>query len=145
LPVISYEGGRDKTLRRYDDYTYNKTGRDKVVSVMRGARTLWREICTVVLLLYVETNMLSGQTRAVLERKARAGVDAQILLREKRMGDLAWQMTVATQKLMSCPREKRQAKDRLSKLYDEAKAEYDRLKLEVEIESAAEDFGVYLG
>jgi len=89
--------------------------------------------------------MQSGQTRAVLERKARAGVDTQTLLREKRMGDLAWQMTVATQKLRSCPREKRQAKDRLSQLYDEAKAEYDRLKLEVEIENAAEDFGVYLG
>jgi len=65
--------------------------------------------------------MLSGQTRAVLER------------------------TVATQKLQSCPREKRQAKDRLLQLYNEAKAEYDRLKLEVEIENAAEDFGVYLG
>jgi len=51
--------------------------------------------------------MLSGQTRAVLERKARAGADSQTLLREKRMGDLAWQMTVATQKLQSCPREKR--------------------------------------
>jgi len=47
--------------------------------------------------------MLSGQTRAVLER------------------------------------------DRLLQLYNEAKAEYDRLKLEVEIENAAEDFGVYLG
>jgi len=81
----------------------------------------------------------------VISYKARAGADSQTLLREKRMGDLAWQMTVATQKLQSCPREKRQAKDRLLQLYNEAKAEYDRLKLEVEIENAAEDFGVYLG
>lgn len=89
--------------------------------------------------------MLSGQTRAVLARKARAGVDSQTLLREKRMGDLAWQMTVATQKLQSCPREKRQAKEYLQKLYNEAKAEYNRIKFEIEIENAAEEFGVYLG
>lgn len=89
--------------------------------------------------------MLSGQTRAVLARKARAGMKTDALLREKRMGDLAWQMNIATQKLQSCPREKRQAKERLLKLYGEAKAEYDRLKFEIEIENAPEDFGVYLG
>lgn len=89
--------------------------------------------------------MLSGQTRAVLNRKARAGLKTDDILREKRMGDLAWQMTVATQKLQSCPREKRRAKEHLQKLYDEAKAEYDRLKFETEIEAAPEEFGVYLG
>jgi len=89
--------------------------------------------------------MQSGQTRAVLLRKSRAGMPADELLREKRMGDLAWQMTVATQKLNSCPREKRRAKEYLQKLYNEAKAEYDRLAFEIEIENAPDDFGVYLG
>jgi len=89
--------------------------------------------------------MHSGQTRAVLERKARSGIDAHKLQREKRMGDLAWQMTMTTQKLCACPREKRQAKDYLQKLYNEAKAEYDRLQLETEIEETAEEYGLYLG
>ena len=61
----------------------------------------------------------SGLTRAILARKARAGEHSDILLREKRMGDLAWQMTVAEQKLRSCPREKRRAKEYLQKLYDD--------------------------
>lgn len=87
----------------------------------------------------------SGQTRAVLARKARAGLTAVNIEREKRMGDLAWQMTVAQQKLQSCPREKRRAKEYLQKLYDEAKAEYDRLSAEIEMENAPEEFGVYLG
>ncbi len=87
----------------------------------------------------------SGQTRAVLARKARAGENNDKLLREKRMGDLAWQMTVAEQKLRSCPREKRRAKENLQKLYYEAKAEYDRLSFEIDIENAPDDFGVYLG
>lgn len=87
----------------------------------------------------------SGQTWAVLARKARAGEHSDILLREKRMGDLAWQMTVAEQKLRSCPREKRRAKEYLQKLYDEAKAEYDRLQFDIKIEAAAEEYGVYLG
>lgn len=89
--------------------------------------------------------MQSGQTRAVLLRKSREGVSVDTLLREKRMGDLAWQMTVAKQKLCACPREKRSAKERLMQLYGEAKAEYDRLAFEIEIENAPEDFGVYLG
>jgi len=89
--------------------------------------------------------MHSGQTRAVLARKAREGAHSDTLLREKRMGDLAWQMTVAAQKLHSCPREKRRAKEYLQKLYDEAKAGYDRLKVEVETEEMAEENGVYLG
>jgi len=89
--------------------------------------------------------MLSGQTRAVLARKARAGMKTDDLLREKRMGDLAWQMNIASQKLQSCPREKCEAKARLLKLYGEAKAEFDRLKFEIGIENPPEDFGVYLG
>lgn len=89
--------------------------------------------------------MHSGQTRAVLMRKAREGADTDTLLREKRMGDLAWQMNVATQKLCACPREKRAAKEHLEKLYGEAKAEYDRLKFDIEIEKAPVAFGVYLG
>ena len=87
----------------------------------------------------------SGQTRAVLARKARAGTSADNLLREKRMGDLAWQMTVAEQKLRSCPREKRRAKEYLQKLYNQAKAEYDRLSADIYIENAPREFGVYLG
>jgi len=89
--------------------------------------------------------MHSGQTRAVLLRKARAGEATGSLLREKRMSDLAWQMTVMSQKLCACPREKRIAKDRLMKLYGEAKAEYDRLLVDLEIEKSPKDFGVYLG
>ena len=87
----------------------------------------------------------SGQTRAVLERMSRAGVTGDKIEREKRMGDLAWQMTMAKQKLCACPREKRTAKERLTKLYGEAKAEYDRLAAEIEMENAPEEFGVYLG
>ena len=93
----------------------------------------------------LKAQMKSGQTRAVLARKARAGEEGKTLLREKRMGDLAWQMTVATQKLQSCPREKRMAKDRLQQLFNAAKAEYDRLSFEIEIENAPKEFGVYLG
>lgn len=78
-------------------------------------------------------------------RKARNGEAADVLLREKRMGDLAWQMNVTQQKLNACPREKRTAKDRLQKLYSEAKAEYDRLNADIELENAPETFGVYLG
>ena len=89
--------------------------------------------------------MRSGQTRAVLARKARAGVDVQTLSREKRMGDLAWQMTVTAQKLQACPREKRFAKEKLEKLYAEAKAEYDCLQFDIKIEAAAKEAGVYLG
>lgn len=89
--------------------------------------------------------MHSGQTRAILLRKARNGEAADVLLREKRMGDLAWQMNVTQQKLNACPEEKRTAKDRLQKLYREAKAEYDRLSAEIELENAPENFGVYLG
>lgn len=94
--------------------------------------------------------MHSGQTRAVLKRKARnSQTTINSLLREKRMGDLAWQMTVTGQKLSACPREKRTAKERLTKLYNEAKAEYDRLTLEIDVEkevkNAPVDYGVYLG
>ena len=89
--------------------------------------------------------MQSGQTRAVLLRKSRAGISHDVLLREKRMGDLAWQMAMTKQKLSACPREKRTAKERLAKLYGEAKAEYDRLAFEIEMETAQEEFGVYLG
>lgn len=89
--------------------------------------------------------MKSGQTRAILARKARTGEASGNLLREKRMGDLAWQMTMTKQKLCACPREKRMAKDRLTKLYGEAKAEYDRLVAEIEMENAPKEFGVYLG
>ena len=89
--------------------------------------------------------MKSGQTRAVLARRARAGETADNLLRENRMGDLAWQMTVTSQKLHACPREKRAAKEHLLKLYGDAKAEYDRLVAEIEMENAPEEFGVYLG
>ena len=89
--------------------------------------------------------MKSGQTLAVLARKARAGTSADKLLREKRMGDLAWQMTVAEQKLRSCPREKRRAKEFLQKLYNQAKGEYDSLSADIDIENAPREFGVYLG
>ena len=94
--------------------------------------------------------MHSGQTRAVLMRKARNnGMTTESFFREKRIGDLAWQMTVAGQKLSACPREKRTAKERLIKLYNEAKAEYDRLFLEIDVEKEVEnvpvDYGVYLG
>jgi len=89
--------------------------------------------------------MHSGQTRAVLARKARAGVNSEALLREKRMGDLAWQMTMTAQKLKACPREKRSAKERLDALYRAAKAEYDHIKLQIELETDAVEHGVYLG
>ena len=89
--------------------------------------------------------MHSGQTIAVLARKARAGVHSEILLREKRMGDLAWQMTMTAQKLKACPREKRSAKERLDALYRAAKAEYDHIKLQIELETDAVEHGVYLG
>lgn len=89
--------------------------------------------------------MHSGQTRAVLLRKERAGDAIGSLLREKRMSDLAWQMNVMSQKLCACPREKRAAKERLLKLYGEAKAKYDRLLIDLEMEKAPEDYGVYLG
>ena len=89
--------------------------------------------------------MQSGQTRAVLLRKSRAGLPTDVLLREKRMGDLAWQMAMTQQKMRACPREKRTAKERLTKLYGEAKTEYDRLAAEIEMENAPEEFGVYLG
>lgn len=78
-------------------------------------------------------------------RKARAGQTAVGLVREKRMGDLAWQMTVTQQKLSACPREKRSAKERLAKLYDDASAEYNRLAAEIALENAPETYGVYLG
>ncbi|MDA8708445.1 hypothetical protein N9M10_03630 [Hellea sp.] len=89
--------------------------------------------------------MQSGQTRAILARKVRAGMANNEILREKRLGDLAWQMTVATQKLSACPKEKQMAKERLERLYGDAKAEYERIKFEREIENAAQDYGVYLG
>lgn len=89
--------------------------------------------------------MNSGQTGAVLKRKAREGADIDVIMREKRIGDLAWQMTMASQKLSACPREKRTAKERLEKLFNEAKREYDFLVCEIEMENAAEDYGVYLG
>lgn len=89
--------------------------------------------------------MHSGQTRAVLARKAREGVNSDKLLREKRMADLAWQMTMTAQKLKACPREKRSAKERLDGLYRAAKAEYERLKFEIETEETAEAHSVYLG
>ena len=87
----------------------------------------------------------SGQTRASLARKQRAGMDAESLLREKRMGDLAWQMTVTAQKLKACPREKRSAKERLDALYRAAKAEYEHIKMQIELEADAVENGVYLG
>jgi len=89
--------------------------------------------------------MHSGQTRAVLARKARAGVHSDRLLREKRMGDLSWQMNLTQIKLKGFNTDNQAAKAQLEKLYNEAKAEYDRLKIEAEIEAAAEDNGVYLG
>ena len=93
--------------------------------------------------------MHSGQTRAVLMREGRAGETTDVLLKKKRMGDLAWQMTVMEQKLSACPREKRTAKERLEKLYSEAKAEYDRLvskiDFEKEVKNAPQHYGVYLG
>ena len=54
-------------------------------------------------------------------------------------------MRVATQKLQSCPREKRRAKVLLQEVYNEVKTGYDRLKFEIEIENAPEYFGVYTG
>jgi len=89
--------------------------------------------------------MHSGQTRAVLARKVRAGLHIDEVVREKRIGDLAWQMTVTSQKLHACPREKRRAKEYLQKLYDEARAEYDRLQFDIRIEKAVEEHGIYLG
>jgi len=89
--------------------------------------------------------MQSGQTRAILVRKARAGMTNNEILREKRLGDLAWQMTVATQKLSACSEEKQTVKARLERLYGQAKAEYERIKFELEIENAAQDYGVYIG
>jgi len=89
--------------------------------------------------------MQSGQTRAILVRKARAGMTNNEILREKRLGDLAWQMTVATQKLSACPEEKQTVKARLERLHSQAKAEYERIKFELEIENAAQDYGVYIG
>lgn len=89
--------------------------------------------------------MKSGQSRAYLARMEREGMDSHSLIREKRMGDLAWQMTMTMQKLSACPKEKLDAKERLEKLYDEAKAEYDRLVADIEIEKTAEAHGVYLG
>lgn len=78
-------------------------------------------------------------------RKARAGQTVEGLVREKRMGDLAWQMRITEQKLSTCPREKRSAKERLAKLYNEAKLEYNRLVSDIEVENAPETYGVYLG
>ena len=89
--------------------------------------------------------MHSGQTRAILMREGRAGKTAEILLRKKRMGDLAWQMSLAEQKISACPREKRTAKEALQKLFNEAKAEYNLLKFEIDLEKAPENFGVYIG
>ncbi len=89
--------------------------------------------------------MHSGQTRAVLMREGRAGKPTEALLKEKRMGDLAWQMTLAQQKMSACPKEKRSVKERLEKLYNDAKAEYNLLKFEIESENVPEKFGVYLG
>ena len=54
-------------------------------------------------------------------------------------------MTMTAQKLKACPREKRSAKERLDGLYRAAKAEYERLKFEIEAEETAEAHGVYLG
>ena len=88
--------------------------------------------------------MHSGQTRAVLTRKARAGVNTDILLREKRMGDLAWQMNVTAIKLTRFGANN-PAANALNCLHAEAKVEYDRLKREIEVENAPEEFGVYLG
>ena len=78
-------------------------------------------------------------------REGRAGKTTEFLVRKKRMGDLAWQMTVTGQKINACPREKRRAKENLQKLYNEAKAEYNLLKFEIELEKAPENYGVYLG
>ena len=89
--------------------------------------------------------MHSGQTRAVLERKARAGVDNDKLQREKRMGDLAWQMNVASVKLRGFRDYNETAEPILQKLYDEAKAEYDCLKDEVKTEEITEKFGPLFG
>lgn len=89
--------------------------------------------------------MHSGQTRAVLSRKARAGVQTETLLREKRLGDLAWQMNVTKVKLKGFRGDDTAAKERLKTLHMEAKAEYDRLMFEIEIENAPQEFGVYLG
>ena len=89
--------------------------------------------------------MYSGQTRAVLARKERAGVAPQILLREKRMSDLAWQMNIANIKLNGYRENNDAAKTRLQRLHNEAKAEFDRLKFEIEIENAPKEYGVYLG
>ena len=89
--------------------------------------------------------MYSGQTRAVLARKKRAGVAPQTLLREKRMSDLAWQMNIANIKLNGYRENNDAAKTRLERLHNEAKAEFDRLKFEIEIENAPKEYGVYLG
>ena len=79
----------------------------------------------------------SGQTRAVLARKARAGEDNDRLLREKRMGDLAWQMNVTSLKLNSFRENNEAAKARLQQLFNEAKAEFDRLQFEMDIDDVA--------
>ncbi len=89
--------------------------------------------------------MYSGQTLAVLKRKSVTGMSAQAFQREKRMGDMAWQMNFTAQKLKNYRGCDPSAKKNLKKLHIEAKQKYDRLQAEIEIEAAADEFSIFLG
>jgi hypothetical protein len=80
-----------------------------------------------------------------LKRKAEAGLTAREILREKRMGDMAWQMNFTAQKLKNYRGCDPSAKENLKRLHREAKRAYDRLQAQIEIEAAADKFSIFLG
>ncbi len=89
--------------------------------------------------------MHSGQTLAVLKRKSVAGMSAREVLREKRMGDMAWQMNFTALKIQKFRGEDLSVIERFQALYAEARQEYDRLQAEMEVEDAAAEYGFFLG
>jgi len=89
--------------------------------------------------------MHSGQTLAVLRRKAAGGMDMRAIQREKRMGDMAWQMNFSALKLQKFRGEDLSVIDRFQSLYAEAKREYDRLKAEIELDPLADKYSLFWG
>jgi len=89
--------------------------------------------------------MHSGQTRAVLVRKARAGLERHKIQREKRMADLAWQINVTALKIKGYRHDDGKALDKLHTLNTTAKAEYNRLQREGKCEAKLEKYGPLFG
>ena len=72
--------------------------------------------------------MQNGLSRAVLQRKARAGLAAQNVQREKRLTDLAWQMNLTALTLSKARNRGEPVMAKVEAMHRRAEAEYLRVK-----------------